>query len=104
MIKEYTDKVADMAESIQNAEEKELESIGRKRRANNQKKIKKLTSIYEKMEKVETQEEFDSLLKEISEIEENLEKNAFDDIQRKSYETMTQSFSKLISEKMDDLN
>ena len=68
MIKEYTDKVSDMAESIQNAEEKELETIGRKRRANNQKEFKKLTSIYEKMEKVETQDELDALLKEYNEI------------------------------------
>ena len=103
-IKNYSDRLAKMAEVIQDAEEEEILSNCKERQEQNTQEFEKLSVIYRKMEEVETQDEFDEMLKEISEIEGKIDKRAFDSSQKESYETITQGFSRLISEKMEDLN
>lgn len=103
-IKDYNSRIADVAGIIQERDAQGEEQLIKELRENNQKLFTRLSEIYMEIKNCTSQEYFDAMVNEISKVEESFEKDYFDDAQQNMYDKMTQSFSKLISDKMEDLN
>lgn len=104
IVKKYSSSVAKCFNELV-ASEKEIQAKKtEEKRKSNQHFFSELSNIYKEMEKTEKQEEFDSLLESISQCEKSIDKNAFNKAQSESYDTITQGFSKLISDKVEELN
>lgn len=104
LIKLYNNKISEAVVSAQEQNDSLEESISEKSKEENQKLFARLSDIYMEIKNCTSQEYFDAMVNEISKVEESFEKDYFDDAQQELYDKMTQSFSKLISDKMEDLN
>ncbi len=104
IIKEYSSKIAKASIELQKEEEKSIYEHEEARRSGNQKLFEELSDIYKKMETIKSQNELDEILQSIADIEAQIDKRVFSATQQQTYESLTQGFSKLISEKMEDIN
>lgn len=66
--------------------------------------IKELVDLKGKLFATKQQEEFDKLLVDVNKIENSINKELLSDEQKELYDSLTKDYSKLISEKMLDLN
>ena len=104
LIKDYSSKISKASIALQKEEEKSIYELEESKRQGNQKLFEELADIYKKMESINSQKELDDILQNIADIEAQIDKRVFSVTQQQTYESLTQGFSKLISEKMEDIN
>ena len=104
LIKDYSSKISKASIALQKEEEKSIYELEESKRQGNQKLFEELSDIYKKMESINSQKELDDILQNIADIEAQIDKRVFSVTQQQTYESLTQGFSKLISEKMEDIN
>lgn len=104
LIKDYSSKISKASIALQKEEEKSIYELEESKRQGNQKLFEDLSDIYKKMESINSQKELDDILQNIADIEAQIDKRVFSVTQQQTYESLTQGFSKLISEKMEDIN
>lgn len=104
LIKDYSNKISKASIALQKEEEKSIYELEESKRQGNQKLFEELSDIYKKMESINSQKELDDILQNIADIEAQIDKRVFSVTQQQTYESLTQGFSKLISEKMEDIN
>lgn len=104
LIKDYSSKISKASIALQKEEEKSIYELEESKRQGNQKLFEELADIYKKMESIKSQKELDDILQNIADIEAQIDKRVFSVTQQQTYESLTQGFSKLISEKMEDIN
>ena len=104
LIKDYSKRISKASLSLQKEEEESIYKLEESKRQGNQKLFERLADIYKNMESINSQNELDGTLKNIAEIEEQIDKRVFSVRQQQTYESLTKAFSKLIGEKMEDIN
>jgi len=103
LIKEYSNKINNCVMQIDMSEKSFLEGKLQKIENENNEHLNELQEIYKKILYTKKQADFEALLEETAKIELSLDKNNFTDTQNKTYETLTKSFSNVISSKMEEL-
>lgn len=103
-IKTTQGRISECFKKIDDDENTFMQNILHEKENANREILEKLMYVREKLEKSAKQKDFDDLLSSVSDIESQLDKDAFTPEQEKSYESLTKAFSKTISEKMEKLN
>lgn len=104
LIKETKVRISNAYQAIITAESENINKVNSQIQAKNTELLNKLGELYEQIHASESQERFDKLLLNVSEIDEQLQKSLFTSIQESTYNTLTKNYSKIISTKMDELN
>lgn len=104
IIKSISDRISKVLVKIYNDEKAVEEENLKNIQDENLKLLNQLSNLNQEMNNAENQEEFDQLLKKVSDIESKLNKDLFTTGQSESYDILTQVYSKTISEKMESLN
>lgn len=104
LIKETRKRINDATKVILNSEKEYMDHINRQIEDENTEKLNRLAQIYCDIQSAKTQEEFDVILSRVAEIEETLNKDMFSKDQERTYEKLTQQYSKAISSQMEIIN
>lgn len=97
-------KINEVTQVILVAEQEYYEGINRKIQDANTEQLNKLVQIYDDIQSAQTQQDFDAALAQVSEVESQLQKQAFSKDQAETYEKLTQQYSQAISQKMEAIN
>lgn len=97
-------KINEVTQVILVAEQEYYEGINRKIQDENTEQLNKLVQIYDDIQAAQTQQDFDAALAKVSEVESQLQKQAFSKDQAETYEKLTQQYSQAISQKMEAIN
>lgn len=104
IIKLTRTKINEVTQAILAAEQEYYEDINRKIQDENTEQLNKLVQIYDDIQSAEAQQDFDAALARVSEVEAQLQKQAFSKTQAETYEKLTQQYSQAISKKMESIN
>lgn len=104
IIKATKQRINEVVQKIIKDEEEYLSATHRKIEDENTDYLKQLSDAYETLRACKTQEEFETCLSNIADVESCLHIDFFSATQKKTYETLTKTYSKAISQKMEDLN
>ena len=99
-INAYGQRLDAVSVSIAEAEQKQAEDRAAKIKAHNSTCIKELYNLKSSLQSAATQEQFDKVLLQISEIDRRIDKDSLTADQTTHYDTLTKSCTELISEKM----
>ncbi len=101
---EYEEKIHNVFESIDRAEVEHLCSIRELNESMNTELLLRLGELNDDLKNAETQDVFDKKIKEVTEIEQKIQKEFFTEEQMNTYEVLTKCFSDTISRTMEVLN
>lgn len=104
LLRETRSRISQTFAAICQAEQEEAEQIENDIRNRNTELLNQLYDIHGRIKAAKSQSQFDSILSEVSAVETQINKSMLSAEQEHSYETLTRSFSKTISEKMEELN
>lgn len=104
LIRETKAKIGQAYNEIVRAEQAYYDGLNAKIRGKNTEHLSELGNIYSQVLAAESQETFDQLLTKVTEVEEQLQKDAFSQTQEETYATLTKKYSQAISSKMEELN
>lgn len=104
LIKETKQQINAVYESICKSEKLFYIAKEDELRSKNTQLLDTLSTLNQQLKTATTQHSFDTLLSKVAQIEQQLDKSLFSEAQIKTYEILTQSYSKTISEKMEELN
>lgn len=104
IIKLTRSEINEVTQAILTAEQEYYEDINRKIQDENTEQLNKLVQIHDDIQSARTQQDFDAALAKVSEVETQLQKQAFSKNQAETYEKLTQQYSQAISQKMEAIN
>lgn len=104
IIKMVRSKINEVTKTILEAEQNYFEDVNRKIQDQNTEQLNKLVQIYDTIQSAQTQHDFDVALAKVSDVEAQLQKQAFSKDQAETYEKLTQQYSQAISQKMEAIN
>lgn len=104
LIKETTVKIGEIYNQIATDENSYYEKGLKETREKNTEILQSLADVNQEIRKVKEQKDFDKLLTRTTELEMELEKDAFTETQQNTYNVLTKHFSETISKKMEELN
>lgn len=103
-IKEVRARISMVMDDILAAEQAEMDAAMRVVQDENTTLLNQLVEIYDAIAAAKSQAAFDDALAKVSEVEVNLQKDAFTAEQENTYERLTKQYSELISKKMEEIN
>lgn len=104
LIKETRDRISKSYLDVCNAEAEKYESENKKISKTNSELLDKLADLCIELDKVQMQSQFDKKLAEAAEIESKIDTESLSIDQSKVYNSLTQTYSNVVSSKMEELN
>lgn len=104
VISNVTEQIGKAYDNIVNSEQMYIKEQQKRESEKNNDILQRLAEQNELLKKVSSQLQFDQKLKDITCLEENLNKENFTENQQMSYDTLTKHYSDTISRKMEELH
>ena len=100
----YSDKILEAEKRINADEDKKINRIVSDIEMSNNKILMKIHALCDDLKRVESQEEFDSFMKQFIELDRSIEKNYLTKLDQQQYDDLSKLCSEIISEKMQELD